>query len=102
MTKRSKKLLLGWLISIAIGLALPVIDYQICRAEACGPGQIDDEQCGFGTVILTQCGMTAGVVVFVCATVYVLISMYRDPIPLTDAEGRPGSTFILIPQIRPS
>ena len=73
---RSVNLLLLWIISILISLLLPVIGYQFGKAGDCKPGQIDG-QCGLGTFLGLFNGAVGGLVIAVCATVFVLIAVYR-------------------------
>ena len=76
MNQRRSNLLLIWIGSIAISVFAGFGGYYIGRSADCRPGEIDG-QCGLSTFYWTLYGIAAGIVIFLCMTVYVLITAYK-------------------------
>ena len=76
MSQRRSKLLLLWIGSIAVSVFAVMGGYFIGRLADCQPGQIDG-QCGLTTFLYSLSGIAAGIVIFLCMTVYVLITVFK-------------------------
>jgi hypothetical protein len=76
MSTRQKNLLLRWLAMTAVSIAAFIGCYCYARAEACKPGQID-EQCGFATLAGTMSGLYVGGATLLTATIYYTVAALK-------------------------
>jgi hypothetical protein len=77
MRKRTQKSLLFWAASMLASFALPVIGSVIGKAGYCKPAEVDG-QCGMSTFVSFAYGVLGGIVVAVCCTAYLFISLYKQ------------------------
>lgn len=78
-----------WATSMLTSLALPFIGYLVGKAGDCKPGEVDG-QCGMSTFVSFAYGVLGAIVIAVCFTAYLIISLYKQMETSSSTEQVPG------------
>ena len=75
MATRRSNLLLIWIGSIVVSV-VAIVGSRFISQAACSPGHFDG-QCAMSAYYFSLYGIAAGIVIFLCVSVYVLIAAFQ-------------------------